>query len=967
MPDNETKITLTGEDKTGPMHKSAQKNISDTAKELEKLLGYGEKESRYWQKRAKDTRTYYEDFLKMQVRAREATRAHDEAREAGNRKVTEGITRQTTAASGLASGLVALAGRYVSVTAAAETARRAFLNFAAAEKQMKQLQNTTGMTDTQVRRFSDSLDQMANDTKNTSEDANISLKMLRNGMNLTAEEAKKMFPQVAVQSHGMNTGLLEGSKLITDFVRNFKIAKQDAPQAMEAVSFAIRKLGLDAGELAPHADKVASSMNSMGYTGIPGLTKTLALIASLKKEFGSTSEAADAMTRATEQFARGDIGEMMNIPARVWERQMRRAKENGTLVETQVGMLEKAKNKAAVIEKLSVEDQKVFNKLLEDNNGLIQKNIDSIEKATKAQAGLVAGMNQMTGADGAVKSLTGSINDLSKAFGGLLNAIGVPTLLNEFTAKINSLNTLIKELDDLVSGRGLGGKKVPGFSDFFPHKPRWPHPHEVWRGMARGSRGDAAKRIEQQTAPPPTLQGLTPGQTENVYKPISYKPGEEEGLIERGAIWIAGKLYRPQDNRQRGPVSGTGVRGGLPGGGYGGSADSLYLPANFRMGGGGGGGGGGGFGDGPRQTSTFTGAGPTGPGTYGRGTAYGTTGAPIRTGGGAPAAGGMPVVPGAGGVPSAILAKAQEVAAAGGPGAVSQFMAQQGYPKAGAWCGQFAASVVKASGGTPPANPQVASNWRNFGTKVDTPQAGDIAVKIGSRFGGGRTATGATGSHVTVVSSVGERGTFQGLGGNQGGGRLTTSGFSQSGYEFFRGGGNAAGAQPAVAAAGAGGGLGGGFQSLFAGTKMQGQEAAVIQAANKYGVSPALVASIIAHESGKGTSRFINQLNNPAGLMDPKTNWMKGQQFGSIGEGIEASARTIAKNLARGGGTIEGMGRLYAPPGAANDPRGLNSGWAAGVRGYFGQAWRRSAGRWRRFCRGSNRDTNRRTRRSRAV
>ena len=139
---------------------------------------------------------------------------------------------------------------------------------------------------------------------------------------------------------------------------------------------------------------------------------------------------------------------------------------------------------------------------------------------------------------------------------------------------------------------------------------------------------------------------------------------------------------------------------------------------------------------------------------------------------------GMPVIAGAGGVPGEILKRAQEVALQGGPGAVDQFMRSQGYPKNGAWCGQFAASVVKSTGGTPPANPQVASNWRNWGTKVDVPQPGDVAVRRGP-------ATGSTGSHVTFVQSVGQ-GTFAGLGGNQSN-QAKVSQFATGRFDFFRG------------------------------------------------------------------------------------------------------------------------------------------------------------------------------------
>ena len=89
-------------------------------------------------------------------------------------------------------------------------------------------------------------------------------------------------------------------------------------------------------------------------------------------------------------------------------------------------------------------------------------------------------------------------------------------------------------------------------------------------------------------------------------------------------------------------------------------------------------------------------------------------------------------------------------------------MAEQGYPRSGNWCGEFAAAVVKSAGGSPPKNPRVASNWRTWGQPTAQPQAGDIAVRRGA-------PTGQTGSHVTFVENYNPKdGTFTGIGGNQG-------------------------------------------------------------------------------------------------------------------------------------------------------------------------------------------------------
>ncbi|HTV38258.1 MAG TPA: CHAP domain-containing protein [Xanthobacteraceae bacterium] len=76
------------------------------------------------------------------------------------------------------------------------------------------------------------------------------------------------------------------------------------------------------------------------------------------------------------------------------------------------------------------------------------------------------------------------------------------------------------------------------------------------------------------------------------------------------------------------------------------------------------------------------------------------------------------------------------------------FMRDMGYPKFGEWCGEFAASIIKRAGGTPPSGAAVASNWRKYGTQDALPHVGDIAVA------GRGVPTGETGSHVGFVTSI---------------------------------------------------------------------------------------------------------------------------------------------------------------------------------------------------------------------
>jgi hypothetical protein len=319
--------------------------------------------------------------------------------------------------------------------------------------------------------------------------------------------------------------------------------------------------------------------------------------------------------------------------------------------------------------------------------------------------------------------------------------------------------------------------------------------------------------------------------------------------------------------------------------GGGAGRNPLLQNAAYVTGGGGGGGAGGNYGYGPFGGGGGFGGVPGGGGSYGGGGGYGGAGGSghggYGGGGGAPYgndSGGDTGSPASGAagdpsVPSDILAKARSVALHGGPNAVEQFMRAQGYPKAGNWCGEFAASVVKSVGGKPPPGAAVASNWRKWGNPVEgLPQPGDIAVRKGAR-------TGDTGSHVTIVEGVDPKtGAFTGLGGNQG--RRGFEGqFKLRDYTFRRSGDTS----PSVATQD-GGSVGGGTGGHIAGGGAVNE--AIRSTAGTAGMDEAHWKAISDIESGgdPGSNRYrgtqykglfqINQaeLGGRGDIYNPQTN-----------------------------------------------------------------------------------------------
>lgn len=123
------------------------------------------------------------------------------------------------------------------------------------------------------------------------------------------------------------------------------------------------------------------------------------------------------------------------------------------------------------------------------------------------------------------------------------------------------------------------------------------------------------------------------------------------------------------------------------------------------------------------------------------------------------------------------------------------------------------------------------------------------------------------------------------------------------------------------------------FESSRSGV-LQGYGDKILELSEEKGIDPVLFAAIAMHETSWGTSNAIIKYNNPGGLMG--SNGL--MRFSSLDEGLESMARTLHNRIIRDGlVTIEQLGSVYAPPGADNDPNGLNENWVPTVKNIVSQ------------------------------
>jgi TP901 family phage tail tape measure protein len=107
------------------------------------------------------------------------------------------------------------------------------------------------------------------------------------------------------------------------------------------------------------------------------------------------------------------------------------------------------------------------------------------------------------------------------------------------------------------------------------------------------------------------------------------------------------------------------------------------------------------------------------------------------------------------------------------------------------------------------------------------------------------------------------------------------------------------------------------YARMFKGSPLANYYDSVVAAAAAQGVPPSLYASIIAHETGGGTSRTLIEGFNPAGVKalpgQPKLPGTPSRQYENMEEGLRKAAVTVGNRYREAGGDIAKMGGVYAP------------------------------------------------------
>jgi len=638
--ENKKTLVISAVDDTEEAIASAKKNFASLSKETQAMFYQTSKGIVYSQesinKGAKKNNVTIEEQIKlMEANSAKWAEYRKKASEAG-KSVEEG-GKKGGAAMGLVEALAGKAGgalglmavKALSVGAAMETIRRGYMQFAAYDTKLRQLQNSIGGTRSNLEGFGSMFKDVAMDTGDDLGRLQLSFKSFLDKSMVKPADAKKMFPDIALYAKGAVAEVEDMSSVMGDSMRIMSIPASDYKKVLEATVHTAGDLNVDVKALAAHGPRLAEVMSSLGSHGAKGFAEMTTYVGIANRATGDTAQSINILSNIMERMLSGDKGmaDALNMPVEVMLAEVEKAKQSGSPLGWLMGMFKASNKQNEIMAAAGIRNARVvreFERSLDDVN-------EELEKTQNAADGLAKSRNITDGPDVAVARLTNSVSMLVMEIGHLLDAFGVTKVLQVFAELLGNIATGAERLISLFEA--LKRFELPAW---MPQS--WGEFGSRFKGNILGigprvrpgdTTGGKPHALSTEPVRPYENVPLTrqqPGAWQQPYA-VGERPGgaraEKMSFTPGGGSGGGGQQRNPL--LQNASFTGTDEAKKIgkaiaeqQGGGYGSSMDAKYLQASYHPGGGGGTGGGG-FGSSGLNTGVYDQAGPTGS----HGTGYG--------------------------------------------------------------------------------------------------------------------------------------------------------------------------------------------------------------------------------------------------------------------------------------------------------------------------------------------------------
>jgi TP901 family phage tail tape measure protein len=463
MADQESTIRITAEDNTAPALRSMSANWIKTQDDLKKGFATLADGSRINLKTveevSKKTGVPLKTIMAEMNRNAESAKAMGKTlaqveREAGTMAGTLGRLRGHLHAGATAFGMVALKAGGAAL--AFETARRGFMGFANFERDLRHIENQTGVLRGEAKALGDEFRRLERVTGTTKNEMLSAFEELREAGNLTPEQTKKILPDLAIIAKGMkNTTAPMFARAVGDMLRNLKIPAEEAGHVMEMLSHASKEYNLDISKIGPQLSHVTEMAAAWGYSGLAGARTMVAVLGTVKEATGDAATAASTLSHLLANLGNEQLGKALGFAPGEYYKAMKMAKD--PLAAT-LKLIAEAKDPAEVMRAIGIRDELIIAKLTK-NIGEISKRVVELRNAKGALArGEYVTQDSLT----AVERLSASITHLIETVGLFLDTIGTTTVLNSFaTALSNIAETIQQIIEGLAWITGQGD--IPSF------------------------------------------------------------------------------------------------------------------------------------------------------------------------------------------------------------------------------------------------------------------------------------------------------------------------------------------------------------------------------------------------------------------------------------------------------------------------------------------------------------------------
>ncbi|MGA0563625.1 phage tail tape measure protein [Ancylobacter sp. VNQ12] len=389
-------------------------------------------------------------FAAVEARIKRAQRVADEAarKSAQIARVEKAAARHQAVAAGLSRAGGLAAGALGGIGAAA-----AIKSFAALERQMTRVGLAAGATDAETKEATKQIAKMSMDLALPLDQAYAGLDALvATGKSLP--EAMAFLPSILTTAQASGAATDELSTSANALGTSFKVAGSEMQRAFDMLVAGGQLGQFELKDMAQYLPSLTASAAKLGFTGLEGTSKLVAMLQTVRQVSGDSSEAATAVGDAIEKTLsptvanafkkRGiDIGRVLEDAAKKGQNQF----------EAVIDVLRRMTNGMS-----DTQRNMLISSIYTDKEA--RRAVTAMLTLTDAYQGYVDAVNNSAGTTEAnlkrvladsqtrVDRLSNSLKELTNAAGGFLDGLGVTGGAEGLAEGLNNLNEMRqRELD----------------------------------------------------------------------------------------------------------------------------------------------------------------------------------------------------------------------------------------------------------------------------------------------------------------------------------------------------------------------------------------------------------------------------------------------------------------------------------------------------------------------------------------